>query len=76
MDTRYTYGERLYRMSLRRSAAGKDVDCVSGRIQRESGGKAIEFRLWVEKGCARPIPLKIVYQAKGYVRLTFEAVAS
>jgi hypothetical protein len=42
------------------------------------GGKRaapIEFRLWIEEGTARPLPLRIEYQPKPCLRLTFEALA-
>ena len=46
---------------------------VSGTLRRRSGGKPIEFRLWIEENASRPLPLRIEYQAKSYLRLTFEA---
>jgi hypothetical protein len=46
---------------------------ASGKVQREAGGKETQFRIWVEEGNRRPIPLRIEYQAKSYLRLTFEA---
>jgi hypothetical protein len=47
---------------------------VSGTLQREHGGKPIDFRLWIEKDAPQPIPLRIDYRAKAYLRLTFEAL--
>jgi len=32
-----------------------------------------EFRLWIPSGAERPLPLRIEYQAKSYLRLVFEA---
>lgn len=46
---------------------------VTGRLRREAGGKESTFRLWVEHGAARPLPLRIEYRAKAYLRLIFEA---
>jgi hypothetical protein len=89
-ETRYTYGGRLYRLSLRKAAdekaavgfrergllpARRPVVRVAGTIQRESGGKSIDFRLWVGEGDPHAIPLRIEYQAKAYLRLVFEALA-
>jgi hypothetical protein len=53
--------------------SGAKVVHVSGTVQREAGGKDTQFGIWVEEGNRRPIPLRIEYQAKSYLRLTFEA---
>jgi hypothetical protein len=85
-EGRYVYGGRLYRLWLHRApdpkateyfrerhmAAGNIIR-VAGKLRREAGGKEWEFRLWAEEGAARPIPLRIEYQPKSYLRLTFEA---
>jgi hypothetical protein len=45
---------------------------IAGRVRRMAGGKETEFRLWVASDEARPLPLRIEYQPKSYLRLTFE----
>jgi hypothetical protein len=87
---RFAYAGRFYRLSLERTAdpkatasfrqrglagSAKQVLRVSGKLRRESGGKETNFRLWVEDGAAQPVPLRIEYQAKSYLRLIFEAEA-
>ena len=87
-EARFAYAGRFYRLSLEKSpdakaavsfqrrgliAAGQPVVRATGKLRRESGGKEAEFRLWVEKGAAQPLPLRIEYQAKSYLRLIFEA---
>jgi hypothetical protein len=89
-ETRYTYNSRLYHMWVSRAADPKvtayfrghgliggnhDVIRVAGKIRREAGGKETNFRLWFEPGTEMPIPLRIEYQAKSYLRLVFEAEA-
>jgi hypothetical protein len=89
-ESRYTYAGRIYLLVLHRTSdekaagsfrqggllpPGRDVSRVSGTVRREAGGKPIEFRLWIEKDALRPVPLRIEYQAKAYLRLVFEAVA-
>jgi hypothetical protein len=87
-EGRYIYNGRLYRLWLRRAAdpkAGEHfrargltsgaVIAVTGKLQRASGGKPIDFRLWVEEAAAHPVPLRIEYQPKSYLRLAFEAEA-
>jgi hypothetical protein len=88
-ETQYAYNGRLYRLRVERVpdpkaassfrgarliAGTAEVSRISGTLCRVEGGKPIEFRLWIEDGVARPIPLRIEYQPKSYLRLTFEAV--
>ena len=88
---RYIYAGRMYRMNLLRTpdpkaadlfrrrglcAAGEEIVRVTGRVRRETGGKESEFRLWVPKALPYPLPLRIEYQPKPYLRLLFEAQAS
>jgi hypothetical protein len=89
METRYTYSSRIYHMWVSRTPDPKvaayfrghgligedrDVIRIAGRIRRETGGRETNFRLWFEPG-EMPLPLRIEYQAKSYLRLVFEAVA-
>ena len=89
-ETRYTYNSRTYHMWVSRAADPKAttyfrghgligenrvVIRVAGKIRRETGGKDTNFRLWFEPGAEMPIPLRIEYQAKSYLRLVFEAEA-
>jgi hypothetical protein len=85
-EGQYIYNGRLYRIWLRRHPDDKatqhfrsrhlasgEVVRVSGTLRRVSGGREWEFRLWVEQGAAHPLPLRIEYQPKSYLRLVFEA---
>ncbi|HXM41150.1 MAG TPA: hypothetical protein VN924_07850 [Bryobacteraceae bacterium] len=87
-QTQYVYNGRLYRLWVRQTAdphvaasfrerglirAGAGVVRVAGKVRREAGGKETEFRLWVEEGAAQPLPLRIDFQPKAYLRLVFEA---
>lgn len=89
-ETQYAYNGRLYRLRVSRSAdskaanffreqriipPGAGVTRISASVRREEGGPPIEFRLWIEKGAQIPLPLRIEYQPKSYLRLTFEAQA-
>jgi hypothetical protein len=56
------------------SGESSEVIRITGKIRRETGGKETSFRLWFEPG-EMPLPLRIEYQAKSYLRLVFEAVA-
>jgi hypothetical protein len=89
-EGQYVYNGRLYRLLVDRARDSKaarvfraaglipataDVTRVSGTLLREDGAKAAEFRIWIEDGAPRPLPLRIEYQPKTYLRLTFEAEA-
>ena len=89
-EARYVYAGRAYLLRVTRNPDGRaaerfrerrligaseDVVRVTGRLRREDGGPETEFRLWIPAGGARPLPLRIEYQAKSYLRLTFEALA-
>jgi hypothetical protein len=86
-QAQYVYNGRLYHLWVRRSAdaraatyfrehgilrAGARVVRVAGKVRREAGGKETEFRLWIEEGAAQPVPLRIDFQPKSYLRLVFE----
>ncbi|MGO9011573.1 MAG: hypothetical protein ACLQPN_15845 [Bryobacteraceae bacterium] len=86
-EGRCIYNGRLYRLRLKRAPDPKageyfrargltsgPVIAVTGGLQR-AGGKEIGFRLWVEESAAHPIPLRIEYQPRSYLRLAFEAEA-
>ncbi len=87
-EARFTYAGRLYQLSTQRSDDMKatasfrqrglvpaiaNVVRVSGKVRHEASGKETNFRLWIEDGAQRPMPLRIEYQAKSYLRLIFEA---
>lgn len=87
----YAYNGRLYELRVARARdpkataayreqrlipLGATIARISGTLRRqERGDKPIDFRLWIEEGTARPVPLRIEYQPKSYLRLTFEALA-
>ena len=74
-EARCAYNGRMYRLKAQKAPDGKTpgVTRVSATLQREEGGPLNEFRIWVEEGSARPLPLRVEYQPKSYLRLTFEA---
>lgn len=88
-STTYTYNAYLYGLWLHKTpdakataefrqrglvAGNAHVVRVAGGVRRVSGGKESEFQLWIEEGTAQPLPLRIQYLAKPYLRLVFEAV--
>jgi hypothetical protein len=89
-ESRYVYSGRLYRLWVRHTEdakaaayfrergllrAGAGVTRVAGKVRREAGGKETDFRVWIEAGALQPVPLRIDFQPKAYLRLVFEAEA-
>ena len=89
-EGRFNYSGRPYLLHLTRSVDAKttnyfrerkliagaaEVVRVAGRLRREAGCKKTEFRLWIPSEAERPLPLRIEYQAKSYLRLVFEAAS-
>jgi len=89
-ETRYAYNGSLYHLRVARSADAKaanffrekrlippraEVTRISAWLCREEGGTPSEFRLWIEEGTPLPLPLRIEYRPKSYLRLMFEAQA-
>lgn len=87
-EARFAYAGRFYRLRIEKErdakatanfrqrrlvGASAQVVRATGKLRRESGGKESDFRLWVEEGAARPLPLRIEYQARAFLRLIFEA---
>lgn len=82
----YIYNGRLYTLHLRRSKDAKSTEYfrshglakgeaiqINGVLRRVTEGKPIDFRVWVEEGNPHPLPLRIDYQPKSYLRLIIEA---
>jgi hypothetical protein len=56
------------------SAAGSVIR-MDATLTRKADGDRTPFRLWYETGAAPALPLRFEYQAKSFLRLTFEANA-
>jgi hypothetical protein len=89
-EAQFVYNGRLYHLWLEKTpdpkatayfrkrglvSASVQVVRAAAKLRREAGGQESTFRLWVEEEAAQPIPLRIEYRAKSYVRLIFEAEA-
>jgi hypothetical protein len=63
-------------LELDTAAPGKDgLVPVRGKIRNARTGKENLFKLWLEQGSESIVPVRIEYQARSFLRLTFEAVA-
>jgi hypothetical protein len=87
-ETRYVYNGKLYHLRLTCSedakaskifrdrsliTDGAEVVRATGELRQATGGKEHWFRVWFDASARMPIPLRIEYQAKSFLRLVFEA---
>jgi hypothetical protein len=73
---RYVYNEQEYSLELDTASAGKDhLVPVHGKIRNLRTGKENIFRIWLEEGSDSIVPVRIEYQARSFLRLTFDSVA-
>jgi hypothetical protein len=73
---RYVYNEQEYLLELD-TASNRDRDRllpVRGKIRNLHTGKESLFRVWLDDGPDSVVPVRIEYQARSFLRLTFEAV--
>lgn len=83
----YVYSERSYHLWLEKQLDRREghrfaglgltshpdrIIEVRGRIREESSGRQNSFRLWVEDGSSNALPLRIEFQPRSYLRLSFE----
>ena len=70
----YIFGEKRYKLATEKGPESNGVTKLKGEILNESTGRKTNFSVWFEAGNA--LPLRIEFQPKTYLRLTFEAVAA
>lgn len=83
----YVYSERSYRLRLEKAQDRQQgqrfaelgltsrpdrVIEVRGRTREEQSGRQTTFRLWIEEGPENCLPLRIEFQPRSYLRLSFE----
>ena len=74
---RYVYAEQEYLMELDAPQAGPDREglrLVRGTIRNLGTRHETLFRVWLEEASDSVVPVRIEYQARSFLRLTFEAV--
>jgi hypothetical protein len=73
---RYVYNEQEYTLELEMEpgAAGTRAPLpVRGRLRNLRTGHPTEFRLWIEASGDSIVPVRIDFQPRSFLRLTFEA---
>jgi len=86
-DSWYVYGERSYSLRMQKQQDRQQglhfaergltlrperIIQVRGRIREEGSARQTAFRLWIEDGSANVLPLRIEFQPRSYLRLSFE----
>lgn len=74
---RYVYDEQEYVLELEAPQTGADRERllpVRGKIRNLRTGRETLFRLWLESGSDSIVPVRIEFQARSFLRLTFEAL--
>ena len=74
---RYVYDEQEYLLELETTAAGHDhLVPVRGKIRNLRTGHETVFRVWLDGASNSVVPVRIEFQPRSFLRLTFEAVAA
>ncbi len=72
---RYVYNEQEYLLELDTQQPGRDrLLPIHGKIRNLRTNYDTVFRIWLEEGSDSVVPVRIEFQARSYLRLTFEAV--
>jgi hypothetical protein len=76
---RYVYNEQEYRLELEAQKPTRDAVPllpVHGKIRNLRTSNETSFRIWLEKDSASPVPVRIEFQPRSFLRLTFESVSA
>jgi len=74
---RYIYNEQEYSLELEAAQAGGGtarLAPVHGKIRNLQSGRQTPFQLWMEEAPGSVVPVRIDFQPRSFLRLTFEAV--
>jgi predicted acyl esterase len=74
---RYVYSEQEYLLTLEAAQTSKGKEGllqVQGKIRNLRTGRETPFRVWLEGGSDSIVPVRIEFQPRSFLRLTFEAV--
>ena len=75
----YVYHEQEYLLELDAAKSGGNPEgllTVRGRIRNQGTGYQTAFRVWIEDSSDSVVPVRIEYQARSFLRLTFEALSA
>lgn len=75
----YVYNEQEYSLELdsaEQGAGAARLVHVNGKVRNLRTGHQTPFQVWIETAPGSIVPVRIDFQPRSYLRLTFEAVAS
>lgn len=75
---RYVYNEQEYLLEVEAPSTRNDERLlpVRGKIRNLGTNHETDFRLWLEGASDSIVPVRIEFQARSFLRLTFEALAA
>jgi hypothetical protein len=76
---RFVYDEQEYLLDLETQPPARGAEHllpVHGVIRNLRTAHEVPFRVWLEKGGESVVPLRIEFQPRSFLRLTFEAVSA
>ena len=74
---RYVYNEQEYLLELEATQPGRNREHllpVRGKIRNLRTGYETPFRVWLEEASDSIVPVRIEFQPRSFLRLTFEAL--
>jgi hypothetical protein len=73
-EGRYVYNEQEYLLELETQTGRDRLVPVRGMIRNLRTGHEIPFRVWLEDAADSIVPVRIEFQPRSFLRLTFEAL--
>ena len=73
----YVYNEQEYLLELGPRQQGSPPDrllSIKGSVRNQRTGSRTAFRLWLEDSADSVVPVRIEFQPRSFLRLTFEAL--
>jgi len=76
-EARYVYNEQDYLLELEAQQPGRDLLApVRGMTRNLHTGHETPFRLWLDESNDSIVPVRIEFQPRSFLRLTFESVSA
>ena len=75
----YVYNEQEYLLELGVPQQGGPPDrlvTIKGAVRNQRTGNRTAFRVWLENAPSSVVPVRIEFQPRSFLRLTFEALPS
>lgn len=70
----YIYNEQEYLLELAAPQASERLLAVKGSIRNQRTGNRTSFRVWLENTPGSVVPVRIEFQPRSFLRLSFEAL--